>query len=285
MTALPQHHIFRVTYEAFAQFSSALTKTRDLSQVADCLESRVKYLFDYRLLRISFRYELNWIHLTLDNGLKEAEVTHTPKLYSYEKELVENKIPKIWEVKNEQEIIGELGLNPESHRSLWGWHFDTNLSREITISLVTGKHDRFSTKSVPFIKLFMEILESKLTELALFEELSASNERIKSSLQTIAEKNSEIETIIDQQEEIIQKQTEDLKKRNENLVEISVLNAHKVREPLSRIIGLINLLKVTDEKEVKGTFLPMIEKSSEELDEALKEVIDMAVKNLPKYQV
>ncbi len=284
MTNSPDNHIYRLTYEAFAQFTSSLTTARNLDQVVNCLEKRVKYLFDYKLLRVSFRYTNTWVHITVGNGIKSAETSSEPQLYKYERELRQKAIPRIWEVTENCEVARELGAKVEDDRQIWGWHFKNSKDKDITISLVTASGQNFSLKSIPFVRLFIEILESKLTEIALFEELEAKSERVKASLRTIEEKNVEIETIMEHQDAVIKKQTGTLKKRNEKLVEISVLNAHSVREPLSRIIGLANLVSEFSDEEVRTSLLPMIQQSSEELDLALKEVINIALNDIEHYK-
>lgn len=64
---------------------------------------------------------------------------------------------------------------------------------------------------------------------------------------------------------------------------ISVLNTQSAREPLSRIISLTNLISEHGDKEVRTVILPMLQKSSEELDEAPKEVIDLALNHMKNF--
>lgn len=284
MTSLPANHLYRLTYEAFAQLSSALTGMRTLEEIAQCLEKRVKYIFNYELLRISFRYKEEWMHIQIGKGNKSLKSSCEPHLLKHEKQLRKRGIPNVWVIKEHEDIASDLGLDPASNASIWGWHFKTNENRDITLSLMTTAEQNFSSKNVPLVKLFIEILESKLTEIALFKELADKNSYIEASLKIIEEKNREIELIMNKQEEVIKTQTSTLKKRNEQLMEVSVLNAHSVREPLSRILGLTKLIPDVNDKEVREVILPMLQKSSEELDVALKEVIDLALNDIEIFK-
>ena len=82
------------------------------------------------------------------------------------------------------------------------------------------------------------------------------------------------------QEVVIRTQTATLKKRNEHFRNVSVLNAHSVREPLFRILGLTSLITAVGDKEARTGILPMLQRTSEELDVALKEVINLALNDM-----
>ncbi|WP_231563336.1 hypothetical protein [Salegentibacter sp. Hel_I_6] len=68
--------------------------------------------------------------------------------------------------------------------------------------------------------------------------------------------------------------------KNEKLLRISALNAHNVREPLSRIQGIVQLYEVFDDKACREELLPKLKQSSEEMDQVLQEVIKMATTEL-----
>lgn len=284
MTSNHTGQLYKLSYEAFAQFSSSLTQARNLEQVMDCLEKKVKYLFDYNSLRISFRYDNYWVHLKTGRGIKEFLTTQKPGLFSYEKQLISRPIPQVWEVSEKCDVSKDLEVDFDKDKQIWAWHFKANELKDLTIALVSGHSQNFGVKSIPFLKLFVEILEGKLMEIVLFEQLKIKNKRIELSLATIEEKNVEIQAIMEHQDDVIKKQTADLKERNNQLVKISVLNAHNVREPLSRIMGLTGLLDQNDCISENSEILEMIKQSASDLDGALQEVITMAVNDVTKYK-
>ena len=97
-------------------------------------------------------------------------------------------------------------------------------------------------------------------------------------------KNNIISRISENQKEVIKNRTSEIANKNKTLLEISVLNAHNVREPLSRIIGLIDLLDDDETEESIRELIPLIKISSVDLDAALKEVIDHAIKDALEYK-
>mgnify|MGYP000229865445 CR=1 FL=1 len=92
-----------------------------------------------------------------------------------------------------------------------------------------------------------------------------------------------ISKIVDQQKEGIDDRTKELKEKNKELAEISQLNAHTVREPLSRILGLIEISDYYSAEELKTEVLDHLKTSSEDLDKALKDVIERSAKAIELF--
>ncbi len=72
-------------------------------------------------------------------------------------------------------------------------------------------------------------------------------------------------------ENIVRERTNNVKQKNEYLVKYAFANAHHVRGPFARILGLLQLAKI--EKEVDYPFLfEKISEQSEEIDVVLKKI-------------
>jgi signal transduction histidine kinase len=89
----------------------------------------------------------------------------------------------------------------------------------------------------------------------------------------IAHQKEEIEVINNNLEQIIIDRTEKIKDQETRITKFAFINAHKVRSPLARIMGLLNLIEL--EKDKAGTLeecLPKLQSSAEELNDMLREV-------------
>jgi signal transduction histidine kinase len=102
-------------------------------------------------------------------------------------------------------------------------------------------------------------------------------ERTQKTLQaqhnTIAHQKEEIEVINNNLEQIIVDRTEKIKDQEQRITQFAFINAHKVRSPLARIMGLLNLIHL--EKDKAGAFeeyLPTLRSNVEELNNMLREV-------------
>lgn len=72
-------------------------------------------------------------------------------------------------------------------------------------------------------------------------------------------------------EQIVEERTNNVKSKNQYLVKYAFANAHHVRGPLARILGLIQLSKM--ESKIDYPFLfENIERQAEEIDEVLKTI-------------
>lgn len=89
----------------------------------------------------------------------------------------------------------------------------------------------------------------------------------------ITHQKEEIETINNNLEKLIVQRTEKVLEHEKLFVEYANINAHKVRSPLARILGLLNLIELESDKE-KSTkeFLPILKSNAEDLNTILDEV-------------
>ncbi|MBI1769638.1 MAG: tetratricopeptide repeat protein [Bacteroidetes bacterium] len=110
--------------------------------------------------------------------------------------------------------------------------------------------------------------------IVLNEELRSQQEEVMSQRDALAEKNKEIETMSKQVAEVNEKleqlvahRTEALENQNTKLSGYAFLNAHKLRAPLARIMGLVNLLQMKSNAGEKPVIMNHLANSSDELSE------------------
>lgn len=263
------NQIFRITYEAFSKFSNHLNRCRTFEEIGECFTINLKYLFNYHVFRASYHRNDIYVHLEAMPGRTTVNVAGTGKYLEYEKILSNQSIPQRWTNLDGLNLSEPFLSIEEENPELWGWNF-INDEKQIIVSVLSGSRKRFSQKDINFLKLVCDALEAKLLELCLIKELD--------------EKNKIISLINEDQKEVIKKRTSEIAIKNKTLLEISVLNAHSLREPLSRILGLVNLLDDDSSKELIKQVMPLIKVSSNDLDAALQNVINRATKELSELK-
>ena len=257
--------IFRITYEAFSKFSNSLNRCRTFEEISACFTINLKYLFNYHLFRASYHRNDTYLHMISSPLNTSISVQETCGYLEYEQVLYSKQIPMYWSDLDDLKLPASFYQEPEEEAVLWGWNFK-NDDRQIIISVLSGKSKKFTPKDITFLKLVSDNLETKLLELGLFKELN--------------EKNTIINSINEDQKEVIKERTYEIEMKNKTLLEISVLNSHNVREPLSRILGLVGLMSDDETEETIREILPMLRASADDLDTALQEVIQRATSEL-----
>jgi signal transduction histidine kinase len=84
------------------------------------------------------------------------------------------------------------------------------------------------------------------------------------------EKNDTIEHLNHDLEAKVEKRTKLLKEQNEKLREYAFINSHVLRAPVSRILGLVNLLIKADMPSTDKEIIYHLEESSKELDTIIR---------------
>ena len=278
-----EHQILRVTYEAFSKFSNSLLRCRTYDALVKSFRVNLKYLFNFHVFRASYNRGDVYIHLQITASSAHITVEKQPGYLPFEEKLLADGVPKCWT------NLPELNLQDESYvlpadecGELWGWVIKNDEQRHIVVSVLAGKSQKFTRKDITFLKLVAENLEAKLFEICLLQELDNNNKQLEQAIQVINEKNNVISTIIESQQQVISDRTQEIAVKNEKLLEVSVLNAHSVREPLSRVLGLVNLLgiKQWSLEDINKDIMPRLKISAQDLDLALKQVIEISTTGL-----
>ena len=110
--------------------------------------------------------------------------------------------------------------------------------------------------------------------------------------------NRTITKLVDEQEQTIKERTADLAISNEKLAvsnnelaqynqelfNLIQFNAHNIREPLTRITGAMMLQEFLDKEEFHTEIWPLMHKAAHDLDNTIKEVINMADNTLKLHE-
>ncbi|WP_158233439.1 two-component regulator propeller domain-containing protein [Reichenbachiella sp. 5M10] len=100
-------------------------------------------------------------------------------------------------------------------------------------------------------------------------ELEGLNKAIMDQADELKAYNDALNEMNEKLEELVQIRTHEIREKNEKLTKFAFDNAHRVRGPLTRIMGMIALVKKTSSEE-KKFWMDKIEESSYEMDEITK---------------
>lgn len=100
-----------------------------------------------------------------------------------------------------------------------------------------------------------------------------SQESLKKQNEEVKLQKEEIESINNNLEKLIVQRTNKVLEHEKLFTEYANINAHRVRSPLARILGLLNLIELEQDKEkILKEFLPLLQSNAEELNAILDEV-------------
>jgi tetratricopeptide (TPR) repeat protein len=103
-------------------------------------------------------------------------------------------------------------------------------------------------------------------------ELANKQEEIMRQSEELRTSNLEIEKINANLEFQVRTRTKKIKDQNELLTEYAYFNAHQVRGPLARILGLISVLHLEFNRKDFGPYIDMLRQAGTELDDAIKNI-------------
>ncbi|SDR67004.1 HAMP domain-containing histidine kinase [Gramella sp. MAR_2010_147] len=271
--------LYRITYEAYSKFANDVNRCANLEQVAEVCRTHLKYLINFKIIRMTIFQNNKYFFFELFGNKVWYDLKEESEILDYEKELMLKGIPILTNEFPDKLIKNKLDINSLYDPVLWGWCFDKN-ERKVLVSLLADKEKVFSVGDVEILKLMVDCIQAKFSEIYLKRQLSIQNKNLSEAYKTIQSKNQEIERIVENQKQTIKARTSEITLKNEKLLHISALNAHNIREPLSRIQGIAELFEFFDDDACRTELIPKLVESVEEMDGVLKEVVDMASKEL-----
>ncbi|PKD20877.1 histidine kinase [Salegentibacter salinarum] len=266
--------VYRITYETFSKFSNNLNRCKNLEEVSQVSVRFLKYLLNFHLFRICINQAGSYLVYCQCNSSGEFDLISKENLLAHELRILENNIP----VKTEEipfQLSEKIVSTTLESPSLWCWTFK-KMDVDFTVSLISDKNKAFDVGDIEMLKLISDSFQAKFQEIYLKEELYHKNQSLLQALDVIKNQNKKINQIVENQKQTIADRTKEVVEKNEKLLHISALNAHNVREPLSRIQGIVQLFEVFDDKTCREELVPKLKQSSEEMDKVLREVIEMA---------
>jgi tetratricopeptide (TPR) repeat protein len=124
-----------------------------------------------------------------------------------------------------------------------------------------------------YYKALQENKQARINLQKLNSEIQEKNEEITAQAEELIEANHEIASINENLESLVNEKTTKILQQNGIMTEYAFHNAHKVRGPLARILGLVGLIKLENTTKADLPYLiNEIEKASVELDEVIRDI-------------
>jgi hypothetical protein len=117
-----------------------------------------------------------------------------------------------------------------------------------------------------------------------YSELIKASKELENRNVTIEQVNEKIQSVNENLENKLDGKKEEMKEMQKFIDDVSFKNAHQVRGPLSRILGLVSLYQKDTDAENRKQYMSYIEKSATDLDEIIKEVSELLNKSYATTQ-
>jgi signal transduction histidine kinase len=135
----------------------------------------------------------------------------------------------------------------------------------------------FTMLILTFLLFYNYHAKKKAKELleGLYFELNEQKEEITVQAEELREANEEILSMNNNLEKAVKERTQQIEKQNVQIIGYAFANAHRVRGPLARILGLVNLMRKGIEPSEIPQYVEMLDTSAQEMNEVVKEINEM----------
>lgn len=263
---------YRVLYENLSRFTIELNKANSLTDVQLLLQNNLKYLFDCCVCRITYFQQNSFVCYTIAIDTPVVVTGTYQLLWEVEKLLFYEGLPLRLNARDHASILQNLPCKV-AVKNLWAWKLNYGDDAGILLTILSNDEKTFSRKQIPLAKMICEMLFTKMRLILLLQMVQKSEADLTVTNKQLEESNTTITQLVNTQEIIIDKRTQELTKLNKHLIDIIQFNSHNIREPLTRIMGLMQLRPLVSEDEFFKCCWPMMLASVQDLDNRLREVI------------
>ena len=271
MTAEPQLE-YRSIYDNMSHFSVELNKANSLSDIQLLLQNNIRHLFNCCVCRIAYFQQNNFVCYTVTSE-PPAVVTGTYQLlWDVEKLLFYEGLPLRLNASEHGSIIKNLPYKNAVDK-LWGWKLNYTDDAGVLVTILADEANPFSRKHIQLVKMVCEILFTKIRLITLLQTIQRNEAELMHTNQQLEASHATISELVSTQEEIVEVRTQELTQLNKKLIDIIQFNSHVIREPLTRIMGLMQLRPMVSHEDFFKKCWPMMITSVNDLDNRLRDVI------------
>lgn len=138
---------------------------------------------------------------------------------------------------------------------------ETDLTLTIREALRSYQQDKTLEEQNEILTQLNENLERKVQERT--KEILTQHDEIK-------RQNSEIRNLNINLEKIVEERTRKIEIQNKKLIEYANFNAHQLRAPIARVLGLLELARMNDEELTMDVLLDMLKGEIDDLDRIVR---------------
>jgi hypothetical protein len=272
MNMITEPPIQPVLHNSLSRFSTELNKANSLTDIQIILQNNVKNLFSCFVCRITYFEQNNFVCYTVTNETSTVVTGEKQLLWDVEKLLFCEGLPLRLNVAEHEAILSRIPCESEIDK-LWGWKLNYCDDAGILLTILTDEKRPFSRKHIPLIKMIGEMLFTKMRLIHLLQTTQKPEVTPVLTNKQLEESQVVLNELVNMQEKIIDERSQELTLFNKQLTDISQFDFHYIREPLTRIIGLMQLKPLISDEEFFRSCWPMLVASVQDLESRLKEII------------
>jgi tetratricopeptide (TPR) repeat protein len=218
-----------------------------------------KYIDLYKVLALSYRHlgdhENAWKHAVQYHMAYESIFNDNSKVNIYKKVVAQRFAQQEEHAKLEKELF-EQRQATDQQRLLW-------MAALLLLLLVI-----ISLIGYLFVK------KNRINQLLNRKNymLQKQKEEIAQQAEEIKAVSYELKTINDNLEDMVRFRTDELIRKNQILEEYAFINAHQLRAPVARLLGLCSLMQMVSSDEEKKEIALMVQHTTKELDSVVSAI-------------
>ncbi len=267
----------RLRYEAFSTFATEVNRADTLHDVGKAIASSLKFIVDAFAARITFLPDS--LTLELSRGLYQLFPNHRDKLSDFETQCLTNNLPVALtsdEIRQNLDFQESIFYHPKI-TYLFALPVRLSGGQQLILLIAHRNALPFSEIDFRFLRLFCDVLTTKISQLLLAEKIAVKNLALEEANQSLLRLNRQVKKLNASLEKKVDERTHKLAEAHQELNTLFYRTSHDFRRPLTSMLGLVNLLEISQHPEEVVLLRQLLRKSIAELDNMLHKLQSISV--------
>ncbi|MEQ9438096.1 MAG: HAMP domain-containing sensor histidine kinase [Cyclobacteriaceae bacterium] len=259
----------RLRYEAFSKFATQVNQANSLPEVGEAIAANLKFVLDAFVFRLSIAQGQKTHIFELFRGQCTINTQKAPG--KYEQKCLKQGLPLTLtpqDIQSDRLLCDSLFVHPKITH-LMVLPISSLGDQQLVLSIANKSQHAYNEIDFRFTRLIGELLSTKVSQLLLIQKIASQNKALQQANQQLSQLNQEVQVLNTELEIKVEERTFRLKEAHEELHTLLYRTSHDFRRPLTSILGIAQLLTMSQSTEEISVFAQHLESTVNGLDNML----------------
>ena len=236
----------RLRYEAFSAFATQVNQASELEGIGEAVAAHLKFVLDAFVFRLAVSSK-DRVH-TLELFRGQYQVKSAPDFTAFERRYLDKGLPLTLSAQEiqQEELLKQTRFDHPKVTHLMVLPFNATGPRPLVLSISSKSKDPYTELDFRFARLIEELLSTKISQLLLIRKIASKNLALLHANQQLSRLNREVQALNSGLEHKVAERTSRLQEAHQELNTLLYRTSHDFRRPLTSILGLAQLLTLSD---------------------------------------
>ena len=274
----------RLRYEAFSKFATQVNQADSLPEISEAIAANLKFILDAFVFRLAMATNGETFTFELFRG--QCTLSQSASFSQFERECIRKELPLTLtrhDIQEDPRLRDSLFTHPKVTH-LMVLPIGYSRKQPLALSIANKSGDAYTEIDFRFARLIEELLSTKVSQLLLTQKIASKNIALEHANQQLSQLNEEVRSLNTELENKVKERTSRLNEAHQELNTLLYRTSHDFRRPLTSILGLAQLLTMSQRPDEIAGLVQHLESTVNGLDGMLVKLQTLMLTEVDEVQ-